>query len=716
MISKKLKRNDVTDPIATMDWPALSAYLDTLSKSELKADKICSWIIRAENIVCKHVNKTRERDRKSLLTDLESYFRTHVGAKDAEIVRTVHDRVLMLEDGYRKIWRARLTGGVESLAPEERVSGVFWTAETVLSQAHVQTNAFLADAKSFGNTVDVTDEDGNPVNADAELSGVCHIATMTCHVEGFANKWFNKEGILVLPSIPKLTKSKQSLSEKASFNAFFWRNWQTVDEHIRFLGGDIQYFQTPKLPDWVGTNHTEAGEYRLSDSPIERLDMIANDRSKRKFVQNFLQMLLGTGISSQISGLSKPMAIGPGLFVSEAEAFTYIALSETLYHNVIQDFRLYHGLRLAEWVRGYAVLQQFLAEQHVLKKPDTLFPQLPRQDWSDMLQKFGMARVKAEKFLDLVLFTKTSRDLYDCPLIAISNGDLCLFGASLKDGNLAEIVMSALSRKETVFEDKGPDFENYMLDFLNKQPNVVAKTYSTKIAGEQYQFDIIMQFDGMVFLFELKNRSLSSGAVQRVYYDFKRVEDDIKQTGRLAKALEDNPSILDDLFGQGISNLPRIDSLLYARPYSFPGGIEDIFIFDAQSLERFFKVRHLNFSAVHDLDGKKIQMDVPVADFWKQDTPSAKALCEQIKLPHQVDLALSHLAVGHVFSEVGAKKVFVREEHRSEQMTSESVAAHFGADLEAMMSKHGELESEVSRARNSRQVDLKKGEDKVLPD
>lgn len=694
-----LKRNHVTDPLEDMDWLGLQAYLDLILSPEFDIDKICAWIIRAENIVCKHASLKREAARNQLLTDLETYTKDRVGLQDAKKIRALHDLILMLEKGYRDIWAARLTDGVETLTAEERVSGTFWTAHSVLCRIDKITTAYLEQAHAISNAMAITDEKGNPVNPDAETSAICHVATMTCLGEGFANRWFNKHGVLVLPDLSKLTSAKQALSEKASMNALFWRNWQTIDEHRRFLGGEINHFQEPDLPDWVNGPYSAAAEYRLPHDHIERFDMIANDRWKRQLIQNFMEMRGRTNLSKLATGLTRPLAIGPGLLVSEEEGLTLIALCETFFHNVNSDQRRYHGLRLAEWTRGYAVLQQLIVDRFDPKGPASLFPQMPRQAWSDLLQKYGQTATTAKAFIDHALFKRTSRDLYDCPLVALSNGDITLFGAALKGGSLSEIVLSALGRLETVFDDKGPDYEAYMLEFLNKQDGVVAKTKSVKKNGEQYQFDILMLFDGAVFHFELKNRSMSSGVPQRIYYDFKRVEDDIKQTQRLAGALDDYPEILNGLFGLGTSDLPRIDSLLYARPYAYPGGIEEIAVFDAQSLRRFFKKRYLNLTAQHNLNGHKIEMPVPVKDFWEQDSPTSEALIAQIIEPYQVGLAWAHLGIGHVFSEIGRKKVCAREENQHSPMTHESIAAHFEVDIDAIVKNHTELEAKIRNVR-----------------
>lgn len=702
-INETLKRNHVTDRLEDMDWLGLHAYLEILSDDVIDVDKICGWIIRAENIICKHPNRKREIARNQLLSDLEQYLEQRFNADEAAKVLSVRKLIAEIETGYRDIWAVRLTRGVETLSPQQRISGVFWLAHSMVSRIEKLTDDYLNEAGVVGNAMIIPDEHGNRLNPDAEITAICQVATMTCLGEGFANRWFDNEGVLIIPDLPKLTNPEQQLSELASMNALFWRNWEVIDEHIRFLGGVLEHFEAPNLPEWtLNQSCTNAAEYRLANNKIERFDIIANDRWKRQIIQNAIEIFGRTKLSEQAKGLGAPLAIGPGLFVSEEEGLTLIILCETLYHDVSNDMRRYRGLRLAEWTRGYAVLQQYAGEQYNAADVDSLFPQMPQQGWIDLLVKFGLTAGQANQFIGHVLFKKNSRDIYDCPLVKLSNGNLVLFGASLRGANLSQIMLSALSRMKTVFEDKGPDFESYMLNFLNRQPGVRAETKAVKKNGKDYQFDILMLFDGTVFLFELKNKTLSSGVAQRIYYGFKSVQDDVKQIERLAAALDDHPEILNELFGEGTSELPRVDSLLYARPYSWPGGINDIAIFDAQSLGRFFTSRYFNVTAFHKVGDSKFEMPVPVKDFWEQDEPSAEALLKQIVCPFQVDLAWAHLIVGHVFSQLGPDKVCVREEHQSAQMTPESIASHFDADMDAIMETHSKLTDSISRERNKR--------------
>jgi len=701
--SYTLKRDTITDCFVSMDWQKLKKALDNVPTNNLDIDRLCRWIIRTENIVCKHHNAEREKKRSILFSALESFVLKRMNSSAANKLTNINDLILQLEDGYRRIWKERLSGEKAKLSAEQRVSGTLKTACSIIHRMQKISDDYFKKANSVSNVMVLTDEEGNEVNPDAEITAICDVAAMTCLAEGFANNWFDNKGVLILPSLPSLSHEEQKVSEKVSVNALFWRNWQSVDEHRRFLGGNIKTYKKPNLPKWVGESKKieVALEYHPPHDKIERLDSIANDRWKRQLLQNFMQMLGQTKLQDQATGLTKPLTLKLGDFVSENEGLTRIALCETVYHHINNSPIKYHGLRLVEWVRGFAILQQYILDNFEKSKPETLLPCNAYEDWIELLTTYGLNKNASKIFIRHVRFKRSSRDLYDAPFLTLADNTLCLFGPAMNSANLVEVVLSALNRLGTQYDEKGYDFETYMLNFLNKQDGVEAKTKTVTRNGEEFQYDILMKFDNMIFHFEQKNCSLSKGIPQRIYYDYKRVKKHVKQTTRLANALDENPEILNDLFGQGSSELPRVDAVLYARPYSIPGGIHDIFVYDAPSLCRFFNERHLNSTSQHKIGNTKFVMPIPVTDFWGQDTPTAAMLAEQVIHPFQVDLAWSHLTVGYVASTLSATHVGLRIEHQHKQMTSESIATHFGADIDEITKTQEKFSQDIITARNT---------------
>ena len=682
-----MKKSEVTDSLKSMNWPQLRSVLEGIDEDVFDCVKLTRWIRQAENIVSKYSDKKRTDSRRKLLNKLKGYIHDRFGESQSVLVESLENLFPRLESGYELILADRLTGGVENLSPQERIQSALNISYRTLKRNTELINRNLEEVDSISNAMVLTDDGGAIINPDVEVTASNNVTHMTMMIEGFGNKWFDNDGYLILPELAELNAEDQLLAESSLMNALAWRNWQQIDERIRYLDYELVDVGSQQLPQGFKSGSI----CRPKNPEFEFMDIIANDRWKRQLIQNAFERYRLIRNSLKPKGLSEQIAIGKGLFISEQEVMASVIICERLYHDIITDPRTYHGLRLSEWIRGYAVLQQYITENIDLDNKETVFPKKPFNSWVRLLEEFGLTPDKATLFLRHITFRKGCRDLFDCPMIKFQNGDMMLYGPALNSIEISEVVFSLLGSLGTIFDDKGNDFEDHMIDFLNGQEGVVAKTFKTKKDGEDYQFDIIMKFDGRIFHFELKNCTLSKGVIQRIYYDYKRLGDHIKQTKRLADALDKYPEILDNLFGEGASDLSRLDCVLYAAPYSYPEGFEDIYVYDAQSLCRLFKKRHVSLTSQINKGSAQILVPISVADIWGQENLSAEILTEQMQFSHQVSLACAHRSENTIYSKNGPEHIVAREEINVSSFSNESVAEHFDVDHKKLMKEIGKI-------------------------
>src|ERR1700686_606992 len=91
---------------------------------------------------------------------------------------------------------------------------------------------------------------------------------------------------------------------------------------------------------------------------IRQLEVIANERLSAVLFQNYVEMLHFTNISDLAKGIAQPLELIPAGHVSGEEAHAVLVLNHLLCFSPADDQSSYGGLRLVEWVRGYAALQQ----------------------------------------------------------------------------------------------------------------------------------------------------------------------------------------------------------------------------------------------------------------------------------------------------------------------------------------------------------------------
>src|SRR5690606_19802114 len=107
--------------------------------------------------------------------------------------------------------------------------------------------------------------------------------------------------------------------------------------------------------------------------------------------------------------------------------------------------------------------------------------------------------------------------------------------------------------------------------------------------GEEYEFDVIVEWGDYLFVFECKNRSLSSYNPIAAYYFALEIDSAVKQTNRLVRGLLDSPALVLDRTGIDISNKKIVPCVLNSLPYALSGEHDGVFVADASGIKRYFK-------------------------------------------------------------------------------------------------------------------------------
>jgi hypothetical protein len=102
-------------------------------------------------------------------------------------------------------------------------------------------------------------------------------------------------------------------------------------------------------------------------SELEVYDYLANERLRDRLTQTFLEMNVELRVLERGVGIDGEAKLPPGDFVSAEEIHAAVSLSEILGYAIASDMEQPGGLRLLEWVRGYAVLKE-LGQQR-LQRP-----------------------------------------------------------------------------------------------------------------------------------------------------------------------------------------------------------------------------------------------------------------------------------------------------------------------------------------------------------
>ncbi len=147
-------------------------------------------------------------------------------------------------------------------------------------------------------------------------------------------------------------------------------------------------------------------------------------------------MAFGTNAAKLVKGVSDKTPLLPDAFVTIEELQSAHTLDHALSINVATDTTQYRGLRLVEWLRGYATLQELVAAPYEAgdHRPELLLVEVEREDLIKRLQRVGLAGAKADSFINLVSFDKGTRDLFDTPVLCCGSKKVLLYGPALVGG------------------------------------------------------------------------------------------------------------------------------------------------------------------------------------------------------------------------------------------------------------------------------------------
>lgn len=606
-----------------------------------------------------------------------------------------------IEQGYRGILEVLGQCEISGLPPEVRVAAYISRAalQYDLLKEQIEQAAGARPEVILPQGPLIPTEDMMKVHPDAVIGALVEATAITLGMEARTNGWLDKRRYVVLPPLPSVGDDERFKAGWTEVLAMYWRRWRRVEERRRFLGGTLKDYVPPDLPSGMPPETRRLTIYRLRAE--EALDYIANERltdwlGQTFLGQTFVEILTQTNADAKARVIEASAPLLPGAFVTAQEVHAAESLTELLGYEILQDTERPGGMRLVEWVRGYAVLQA-LAEsrQKTLSGPDRLTFIIERKDLLATLHRCGLEDPSAERLVDAASLKDGSRDMFDCPLIRMAGDSLMVFAPGLLTANLPAVVLSVIGASGEALSRKGRAFEAAMLKFFREQ-GLRAESFTAWRDQAEYQYDLVVVWGDYVFVVECKNQSLSNRHPVRAYYFELQMASYGEQVKRLAEALKSHPAILRERMGIDTEGKTIVPCVLNSLPYSRPGADDGVYFTDSSSLKRFFRERHLHLSTSHPIEEHvKILHRTAMYAQWAGDAPAPEDLMRQLEDPFQIRLMLAHTEIAaRPFSIAPGHFVAAQEFVRTE-MTIESYAELVGKSAEAIRIESTEVARNV---------------------
>ena len=676
-----LRESVVKDALKSLNWTKFEKHLVAVDIDADDAGAIVAQLRRSGDFLLKRPDAKREAARASFVAALETHLADHVGEEAVDELAEAMAMIGRIEAGYGEILRTLDATVAAKLLPEVQVSAALQRAAFSFDKLMRDVRADMSRRKELTvQSFRITRDDGSTYSPDGILAAINAASTMTLLLLGHRNKWFDANKYLTLPALARATDDEVYKAGLAEVLAMSWRHWERMEQRCRYLEGELEVFRGDEIPAWAPEGSETAIEYRHICEP-ELYDHLANHRLNDRMVQTFQEMLQRTDLKSRASGIEKPLALPPAAFVSAQEGHAGVSLSEILGYSIVDDKETPGGIRLVEWLRGYAVLQQLAEQSYAQDGEGGLCATHRREDLIAILDRLGLKNGAAEGFIDLASLTMSSRDLFDQPLIRMQNGDLMLFGPGILNADPARITLSAIANRGEQLSRKGKTFEAEMLKFFQEE-GFDPKAFKFKRDGEEYEYDVLVAWDDHVFIFECKNRTLSGNNPVSAYYFALEMDQAIRQVRRLADGLELHPDVVLERTGIDLAGKTIVPCVLNSLPYAAKVGEDGVYLSDASSLKRFFQERYFHLVRPHRLKKKNATVlhRTAMKSLWSGDKATVADLVAYLADPLPLQIAAAHTGrTSHGFG-LGGRTVVMVDDLAYQEMTTESISTLCGVD------------------------------------
>ena len=667
----KLKQDVVTLAISGMKLSKLSQEMERLGWEASFVTELAGYLRRSSGLVIQHPDAKKIELRETFLDGIEKLVREKCPEGLPEIQRS-RRQLHIAEDGYQRILAFTTKTEWHRLAPERRVSAALRRAVHEVEYALDLARRQIAAGRymNFGAPV-IRDEEGRPVDAetpiDATMSGLAATLMMTAYQEG----WFQSD-ILVLPELPEVNAEDTYKAGSPLKLASHWEQWRSIEEAARFLGPDLEVLSKNQLPPEVPEGHELA--YRYVPSDFQWFNLAAlwrtvdqSRQSRNEIDRNPFKPIPKT--------LDESPSLAPTDFVSDNEIHGHAGLNNRLGLEIGDSSRRIQGLRIVEWLRGYAVLS-LLARQRF--DADGEYLQIwSFRELSASLSKGGLRPDKAVAFLDNATFGKSRLDFYDSPLLRLHDGRVMLIAPCVIDNSPAEIVMSVFARLQVQVD--GSPFEERVRE-LFEENDISVRAFKFKNEGEEYEYDAVVNWGDHVFLFECKNRSLPGTRAVPAYYFQMELAENVRQITRLRDGLLAAPQELDKHFSPGTAGKPITMVVLRNLPFSIDRQASGVHFYDFSALRRFFKSQYLSL----DYGPQRGPFEsLQHTRLWNSTEPTSADLLRELQSPAQVKISRFHSRVMHRIIGLDEKTVALDEVLLREELTVETLTSWRDEQLQA---------------------------------
>jgi len=623
MNSKKQEKKALFQKLQERNLEELKNILPTVSETDF-IDTLRRYFAFPGLLVQRPDPKRHKRDQ--FLSKLRKLLATVSFQASEEFIQQKIEIIHITEALHDEILQALKDNEVEGASPAEKIWSCIELAEKAYQDIRNDMERYKVKQRGkihvvTGNIL-IENATGHLYNPDAANDDVINTLALSIGMLSYQlNLVPGGASAIRLPARVSIKEKDLAAAAITQRLALTWGKLEQESYRALAYGGKIEFidFQV------AGVRYSVASLMR-EFSDFEKLDHLSHERHIYKLAQNF------AAITKR--NQERPKSTGTG-FLADTEQAAIEAIEDVFCVALDEDKSRYEGLTLKEWILGYAAL-------HTIANSST-DTKLTKSTLIENLLAKGIELSAADRFIQLVLFGRGSRDVYDTPLFELDDGSYYFFYPAMVNVQIAMVLFSRLSSLEVQLDKKGPAFEKYFHEILN-EANLESRSFKFDWNGEEYEYDGVFIFGKKVFVVECKNRQLSMQNAVLSYRKFEQLNETVTQLNRLVDALEKNPSKFKEQFDVELRDYEIVPVVFNALPVSWPGRYEGVYLTDASAFSRFFSSPSIDARMLNS--GERVPMHI----LWSGTSPTSKDLMRQLESPPQLsDLSKHTVEVNRPF-------------------------------------------------------------------
>jgi hypothetical protein len=455
----------------------------------------------------------------------------------------------------------------------------------------------------------VKNNEGVEFSPDAVSDHYIKYLSITINLLAYKYNWFRDEKIII-PIEIDVSEEDIFRAESIELLARSWKEAEISTQRSILFGGDVQCHVGLDVQDDARKSGVKVSyHFEREESEYEVYDSISCERIRKKSLQNILSILsnekLRKGIVSDIESVG---SLTDCSFLSEDEILACTILDDIFCTNILIDDNEYHGLKISEWIRSYSVIK-YISQSVNSGHTSSIFA---KTEILQFLLKAGISACKSNIFIDLITFSRSSNDLYDCPLLKLTDDRFYLAYYSCIHINISTVILSRFSSLETNASVKGYRFERETINLISDEIGD-CKSFKFKRGLNEYEYDAVFLLDNRLFVLECKNRSLSWYNPVKAFRNKKYLNDTANQVIRLKNALIEYPEVIREHFDVDVSNYEVVPIIFNCMPFSWAGKFKNVYVSDFSSFSRLLKN-----SEIHLVKSSKKGQKIEKTSLFKQ--------------------------------------------------------------------------------------------------